>query len=299
LLGKSPGKKKEFWQRQLTALVVLERHYPKEIDSIAEQLSNHPFEAIRQRLATRRREDDQETITNAADGYELVKIPGGEFLMGSPECEEDRYDSEGPQDQVQVPTFFMGRYPVTNAQYQKYLEANHKASEPELWAGRDFNQPKQPVVGVSWEDARAYAHWAGLRLPTEAEWEYACRSGTTTRFCSGDKDMDLDKVGWYGGNSEDSLHAVGEKAPNASGLYDMHGNVWEWVEDGWHDDYEGLPRDGSAWIDDPRGTGRVVRGGSWYSDAGFCRSATRGFVEPGNRDFLLGFRLSRSVTLGP
>ena len=130
-------------------------------------------------------------ITNKVDGYELVKIPAGSFLMGSPKNEEGRYADEGPQHDVQVPAFYLGRYPVTNAQYELFLKANPKAPKPDYWADRQFNQPRQPVVGVSWEDARAYARWAGLRLPSEVEWEYACRGGTGSRFYIGDEDANL------------------------------------------------------------------------------------------------------------
>ena len=153
-------------------------------------------------------------------------------------------------------------------------------------------------MGVSWRDAQAYASWAGLRLPSEAEWEYACRASTVTRFYTGDKDKDPDQAGWYDDTSGGRLHPVGEKAPNAFGLYDMHGNVWEWVNDDWHDDYDGAPKGGRAWIELP-GASRVVRGGSWDINARYCRSATRSHDDPGYRFNYLGFRLSRSVTLGP
>jgi formylglycine-generating enzyme required for sulfatase activity len=105
-------------------------------------------------------------------------------------------------------------------------------------------------------------------------------------------------VGWYDGNSDGKLHPVGEKIPNAFGLYDMHGNVWEWVEDDYHNSYDGAPTDGSAWVDSPRAAGRVIRGGSWNDDARSCRSASRLGVAPGFRDYDIGFRLARSVALG-
>jgi formylglycine-generating enzyme required for sulfatase activity len=238
-------------------------------------------------------------ITNEVDGYELVKIPAGSFMMGSPEDEKGRRDDEGPQHQVQVPAFLIGRYPVTKAHYQRFLEANPKASQPDFGDSPKHNHPQQPMVGVSWEDAQAYAEWAGLRLPTEAEWEYACRADTTTRFFSGDTEKDLAAVGWYGGNSEARLHPVGEKTPNGFGLYDMHGTVWEWVEDDWHDTYDKAPTDGSAWVYNPRAAYRVFRGGGWSDGARYCRSATRGYVAPDNRYTNIGFRLARPVALGP
>ena len=172
--------------------------------------------------------------------------------------------------------------------------------EPEYWADRQFNQHRQSVVGVSWNDANKYAKWAGLRLPAEAEWEYACRANTQTRYYPGDKEEDLDRAGWSNRNSGGQFHPVGEKKPNSFGLYDMHGNVWEWVEDDRHNNYNGGPNDGSAWINSPRGSKRVIRGGSWCRVAAQdCRSANRNDVLSGYRSNNLGFRLSRSVSLGP
>ncbi len=138
-----------------------------------------------------------------------------------------------------------------------------------------------------------------MRLPSEAEWEYACRANTITRYYTGDTDKDLDRAGWYRENSGGELHPVGDKEPNAYGLYDMHGNVYEWVEDDWHDNYKGAPDNGRAWVDDPRGANRVMRGGSWGFVAHRCRSAYRHYLRPDDRDDYVGFRLSRSVTLGP
>ena len=264
----------------------------KEIDVDA------PAQATPQRLVAIKREDTPETITNEVDGYELVKILGGSFMMGSPKGEAGRSDWEGPRHRVHVADFYMGRYPVTNAHYQKFLEANPKVALPKYWHDREFNQHQQPVVGIDWEEAQAYARWAGLRLPTEAEWEYACRAGTTTRFYSGDKEADLDRSGWYRRNSGVSLHPVGEKAPNDYGLYDMHGNVQEWVEDDWHWNYAGASVEGRARVDDPRDTKRVVRGGGWNVPAGLCRAAARFYCENGHRIGYLGFRLARSVATG-
>ena len=141
-------------------------------------------------------------------------------MMGS-----DEYDDEKPVHEVHLSEFCMGRYPVTNEQYGRFLAENPGMPEPKYWGDRRLNQASQPVVGVSWEDAVNYAKWAGLQLPTEAQWEYACRAGTTTQYYTGDTEEDLDRAGWYDGNSGGELHPVGEKEPNAWGLYDMHGNV--------------------------------------------------------------------------
>ncbi len=299
LLEAEPGKKKEFWKRQLLALKVLERIDADLVEPLQAKLAKHPFEELRQWIRERARKADQDVIYAARGGYELVRIPGGAFMMGSPPSEKERWEDEGPLHQVHVPEFYLGRYPVTNEEYGRFLEDDKKIKPPEYWANRQFNQPRQPVVGVSWEDARRYVAWAGLRLASEAEWEFACRAGTSSRFYTGDSEKDLDQAGWYGKNSGSQTHPVGEKAPNAWGLYDMHGNVWEWVEDDWHDSYKGAPDSGSAWIDKPRGSARVVRGGGWRGDARYCRSAVRNIYAPVRRYGYVGFRLSRSVSLGP
>lgn len=295
LLDASPGKNPELWKRQLACLHVLERLDATQIEGLKATLATHPSPDIRKWMHERVLQGARDIITAEQGGYELIKIPGGQFMMGSPESEKERYDDEGPLHAVQVKDFCMGRFPVTNAEYGLFLTANPGEKEPEYWADRKFNQPRQAVVGVSWEDAKRYAEWAGLRLPSEAEWEYACRANTSTPYYTGDREEDLAKAGWYDGNSEGQLHPVGEKEPNSFGLYDMHGNVLEWVEDDWHDTYKGAPDDASAWIDHPRGSARVIRGGSWNYPAQRCRSAFRLGSRPGRRDFFLGFRLSRSL----
>jgi len=299
LLEVDPGKKKELWQRQLLALKMLARIDENQVEAMQARLAKHPFEELRQWLRERARKAIQDVIYAARGGYELVRIPGGAFMMGSPPSEEDRKEDEGPLHEVRVPEFYMGRYPVTNEEYGHFLEGNPKVKPPRYWAYRQFNQPRQPVMGVSWEDAQRYASWAGLRLPSEAEWEYACRAGTRTRFYTGDTEKDLDQAGWYKENAGDQTHPVGEKAPNAWGLYDMHGNVREWVEDDYHDSYKGAPNDGSVWIDKPRGSFRMMRGGGWSDSAQPCRSARRYNYTPVIYNYFVGFRLSRSVSLGP
>jgi formylglycine-generating enzyme required for sulfatase activity len=170
-------------------------------------------------------------------------------------------------------------------------------SNPSRFKGEDL-----PVENVSWNDCLEFCRKlterqraagrlpAGVayRLPTEAEWEYACRAGTTTRYYTGDSESDLARAGWYDGNSGDRTHPVGQKVANAFGLYDMHGNVWEWCQD-WYGPY------GTANATDPRGPqrgpGRVVRGGGWYYYARKCRSAYRNFCNPDNAYDFYGFRL--------
>jgi len=207
---------------------------------------------------------------------EFVEIPAGTFMIGSPQTEKGRFNDEGPVHLVRVPAFCMSRFPITNEQYGKSVP-------PE--------QARCPVTNVSWHEARAFCERLFGRLPTEAEWEYACRAGSTTRFYSGDAEEDLARVGWYVRNSEHPFHPVGEKGHNIFGLYDMHGNVWEWCEDDWHNDYEDAPADGSAWVKNPRGGARVLRGGSWVSNARCCRSAYRNMSQPEYRSGSSGFRV--------
>jgi formylglycine-generating enzyme required for sulfatase activity len=209
-------------------------------------------------------------IENLANGVrlEMVNLPAGEFLMGSP---DSAYQNEKPPHQVTVNSFAIGKYPVTQAQYQAVMGKNPSHFK---------NNRQNPVEQVSWNDAQAFCQKLSqiigktYRLPTEAEWEYACRAGTTTRFYFGD-DANLKDYGWYDGNSQQTTHPVGQKKPNAWGLYDMSGNVWEWCEDNWHDNYKNAPKDGSAWLIKDNYS-QILRGGSWFNNPYYCRSAFRG-----------------------
>jgi len=238
-----------------------------------------------------------DTFSNPIDGTELVFIPAGEFTMG-----DDDSQIQKPAHNVEVAGFWLGKCEVTNEQYRKFVKATgHR--EPgftghgdRAWDDDDFNQPKQPVVGVSWNDAVAYCKWAGCRLPTEAEWEYAARGGkqfeygTSTGKLNDGTDSDAN---WLAGEEWLFTSPVGSFPPNPFGLHDMSGNVNECCEDHWHDDYDGAPDDGSAWIDKSvsKGADRVYRGGSWGSGAWDLRCAFRNPLEPGNPSDLLGFRL--------
>jgi formylglycine-generating enzyme required for sulfatase activity len=216
--------------------------------------------------------------------------PAGTFQMGSPASEEGRRDDEGPQHEVQLTKgFWLGATPVTQRQWEAVTGENPSK----------FRGPDRPVEQVSWEDCVAFlgkvnARCPGLdlRLPTEAEWEYACRAGTTGPTYLGVNDAaTLDRLGWYGGNSGRETHPVGQKAPNAWGLHDMLGNVWEWCAD-WAADYS-VERQV-----DPKGPGtgeaRVIRGGSWYMDASSLRAAYSFFYLPGSRKSGFGFRVAMS-----
>ncbi|WP_445241090.1 formylglycine-generating enzyme family protein [Microcoleus vaginatus] len=198
---------------------------------------------------------------------EMVYIPGGTFMMGSPETEEGRKDRESPQHQVKVPPFFAGKYPITEAQWRAVMEKNPSVVQGE----------KRPVIGVSWQDAVKFCDKLSektgkkYRLLSEAEWEYACRAGTTGPFHFGETiTIELvkhDKYPVYANapptdsyNRSRETTDVGSFTPNAFGLYDMHGNVWEWCSDTWHENYKGAPTDGSSW---ETGTNdkRMQRGG--------------------------------------
>jgi formylglycine-generating enzyme required for sulfatase activity len=238
---------------------------------------------------------------------EMVVIPAGSFLMGSPEDEEGRDSDEGPQHEVTFSRpFALGRYPVTFAEYDSFCDRTGRAKPDDHGA---WGRGRRPVINVSWDDAEAYCKWLSemtrqpYGLPTEAEWEYACRASTTTPFWTG-ATINTDQAN-YDGNS---TYGSGEKGQyreqttpvdtfpaNLWGLHDMHGNVWEWCEDLWHDSYERAPSDGSAWLAGRWSDERVARGGSWNYPSEVLRSAFRGRCSTGNRNVNLGFRVARKL----
>ncbi|MGH8534603.1 MAG: formylglycine-generating enzyme family protein [Gammaproteobacteria bacterium] len=181
----------------------------------------------------------------------------------------------------------------------RFLKAHPDVEELEYWGDRRFNQARQPVVGVFWEDAQRFAQWTGARLPTEAEWEYAARAGTTTRYWWGDE-VGKNNANCAGCGSQwdgKQTAPVGSFQPNAFGLHDMLGNVWEWVQDCWHENYKGAPLDGSAWGEKQDGdcARRVIRGGSWHDLPRSVRSARRAKHAPGDRYGDIGFRLAHDI----
>ncbi|WP_416667691.1 bifunctional serine/threonine-protein kinase/formylglycine-generating enzyme family protein [Egbenema bharatensis] len=233
---------------------------------------------------------------------EMIEIPGGTFWMGSPEEEKERFTEESPQKRVRLPSFFMSKFPITQSQYMAIVKQN-----PSRFVGAN-----RPVEMVSWHDAEVFCQALSQRtgrvyqLPSEAQWEYACRAGTTTPFHYGKTITTL--LANYNGSesilgSEPTYHLetkgeyrqhtteVGKFPPNLFGLYDMHGNVWEWCQDIWHDNYRGSPTDGSAWMMQGDMLRRVLRGGSWNASPRRCRSATRISNLPNTRDINNGFRV--------
>ncbi len=244
----------------------------------------------------------------------MVLIPGGTFKMGSPQEELERQPTESPQHNVTVPTFCMGQYSITQEQWQ--IVAGWKRVKQDLKPNPSrFKGKQNPVEQVSWHDAVEFCARLsretrrGYSLPSEAEWEYACRSGTTTPFHFGETitpdlaNYDGNYVYGQGikGVYREKTAPIGSFPANVWGLYEMHGNVWEWCEDHWHNDYEGAPTDGSAWTDQNAGTNaaRVFRGGSWVSDPRYCRSATRGDLgarfDSGSSGFRVVCRLPRTL----
>jgi formylglycine-generating enzyme required for sulfatase activity len=236
---------------------------------------------------------EQATETNSI-GMAMLLIPAGEFTMGSPDGDSD----EKPPHKVRITKpFWLGKCEVTVGQFRKFV-ADSKYDAGTGWQTAFASQTDDhPVVNVSWDDAKAFCDWLTkkeskkYRLPTEAEWEYACRAGTQTQWSFGDNESDLGTYAWFSGNSSNQTHPVGQKQPNAWGLYDMHGNVWEWCADWYDSGYYG-----KSSANDPTGpeggSSRVYRGGSWYPPAWDCRSASRLYYEPGSRLYFLGLRVS-------
>ncbi len=232
---------------------------------------------------------DQQTITNSI-GMEFVLIPAGEFDMGSPSSEAGRYDDEGPVHRVKIANaFYIGKFEVTQKQWRDVMGTNPSS----------FKGDNLPIESVSWNDAQDFIKKLNdkegtnkYRLPSEAEWEYAARAGTTTRYYFGDDESKLGDYEWYNVNSGVETHEVGQKKPNLWGLYDVNGNVWEWVQDIYHNSYNGAPTDGSAW-EEGGVSYRVFRGGGWNTPAVYCRPAHRADNAPGTRSSIIGFRLLR------
>ena len=246
----------------------------------------------------------RDTLKDGGEGPEMVVLPTESFQMGSPSGETSRYDNEEPVRTVNISKrIAMGRYEVTFAEYDRFVAATSGLRPGDEDGGRD----SRPVINVSQEDAKTYAAWLSAqtgktyRLPSESEWEYAARAGTRTRYSWGDE-INCRQVRYGrrpGGECSDSLDGtapMGSFAANAFGLFDMHGNVYEWVEDCWHDNYEGAPTDGSAWTSGCASSdSAVVRGGAWFDNPRLLRSALRGRYTPSSRVDSYGFRLVQAL----
>jgi formylglycine-generating enzyme required for sulfatase activity len=250
-----------------------------------------------------------EVFCDVAGGPEMVVAQAGTFMMGAPDDEPERRPAESPRHEVTFARpFAVGRHAVTRGQFAAFVKAtNHKTSD--RWRNPGFQQDdSHPAVCIRWEDVSAYAAWlAGItgqpyRLLSEAEWEYAARAGTSTPFWWGGSitpaQANYDGRSLYaGGGSKGEFRRgtvpVGSFDPNAWGLYNVHGNVWEWCEDTWHDTYAGAPTDGSAWVSQGTKGGCVVRGGSWVDLPGDLRAAQR----DGNavEYDLIGVRVARTL----
>ena len=239
---------------------------------------------------------------DCADCPEMVVLPSGSFLMGSPpDPAPDPFSNEQPktigqadekpQHRVQIQSFSIGKYEVTQEQWYAVMGHNPSANK-----GRTL-----PVERVSWDDTQLFIAKLNqktgqkYRLPSEAEWEYAARAGSTTIYPFGNSDSELHVYAWFGAIAGDT-NPVGLKRPNQFGLFDMLGNVWEWTQDCRHGNYAGAPTDGSAWTTDCATNSLVLRGGSWSIYPAFLRSATRGSNYPNFRSNNYGFRLARDLS---
>jgi formylglycine-generating enzyme required for sulfatase activity len=281
-LAVSPSEAEEL-ERQVVAELVARRQY-------------FSFEVVafdgQGRELSRVQEQSEFFVEKLGDqaSLEMVKIPGGRFQMGS--LLNQGRDDEWPRHEVQVPEFWMGKYPVTQAQWRYVAALPPEQMELEANPAR-FEGDNRPVENVSWNQSIEFCQRLSrktgreYRLSSEAEWEYACRAKTLTNFYFGD--VLIPKLANYGREMKGTTD-VGIYLPNAFGLYDMHGNVWEWCADGWHNSYENAPVDGSAWID-LNSSAYILRGGSWIGDPNYCRSACRLRNDTDGYDDGVGFRV--------
>jgi formylglycine-generating enzyme required for sulfatase activity len=314
----NPANVEASWEQLLQSLGQQEVESRQVRDEIGENSTNKNILKI---VSLQRRSGQAQYYTQEISNgvsIDMVQIPGGSFMMGSPETEEGDESNESPQHLVTLPSFFMGKYPVTQAQWRSVVSSTTQVKrkiDPEL---SNFEGDDLPVEQVSWLDAEEFGLRLSqlsdreYRLPSEAEWEYACRAGTATPFHFGAtigsdianyraQDWKVGKTtypGKYGpgelGKFREATTPVGSfKIANRFGLYDMHGNVWEWCLDHWHDSYADAPEDGSAWLDlsAEENASRVLRGGSWTDCPAYCRSASRFRNIADFRNGDIGFRL--------
>ena len=249
----------------------------------------------------------QESFRDCDDCPEMVVIPSGMFMMGPFLSEEGVSPFDSPRHRVTISySFAVGKYEVTFREFDACVEASACSFRPE---DEGWGRGNRPVINIRWYDAKEYVDWLSretgeeYRLLSESEWEFVARAGTTKPFIFGST-ISSDQANYdgrttYGGGQQgifrEKTVPVGSFPSNGFGLHDVHGNVWELVEDCWHDGYDGAPVDGSAWIRGGVCTMRVVRGGSWYNAPQSLRSAARAFYGEGNRGFNVGFRVARTL----
>jgi formylglycine-generating enzyme required for sulfatase activity len=289
---------------------------------LATLFSANPVHAADHKHGRKAALEHRSSETAEGIGIAMVNIPAGSFNMGSckittamqeenkkraflgqaplsancSNSDSDASDNETPQHRVSVRGFQMGKTEVTLGQFKQFVAATGNTSliDEEFMKYNRYGDDA-PVVNVSWNDAQNFIDWlnqkdgGGYRLPSEAEWEYACRAGGYDTYCGSNNP---NAVGWHSDNSSEHQHSVGQKQANAWGLYDMSGNVWEWVEDGYHDSYNGAPGNGAAW---GGGDSKVLRGGSWFNDPHTSRAAFRNDDTPAYRYYFDGFRLARTL----
>ncbi|MEG3910022.1 bifunctional serine/threonine-protein kinase/formylglycine-generating enzyme family protein [Microcoleus sp. w2-18bC1] len=292
---------KDIQQRYQSAEEVLRDFQRQSTPNFIQTLKRFDFDPVtvdvRGNISSGQRREAQFFSENLGSGaiLDMVAIPGGSFVMGSPNTEAGRSNNEGLQRTVNISPFFMGKYPITQEQWEVVMGNNPS----------EIKGLKRPVEQVSWNNALEFCQKISqktgkiYRLPSEAEWEYACRAGTTTPFYLGDT-ITPDLVNYDGnypyGAAPKGLYRkqttdVGSFPPNPFGLYDMHGNVWEWCSDKWHGNYNGAPTDGSSW-ETGTDNNRVLRAGAWNCNTVYCRSAYRGRNWAVHRSRHLGFRVA-------
>lgn len=241
---------------------------------------------------TRQQPQDQTqftTITNFV-GIELIQVPAGQFEMGSATVNASNAN-EAPAHSVTVQSFFLSRHEITQAQWLKVMEKNPSR----------FQDPRRPVEQVTWLDVQSFIEKLNLiertskyRLPSEAEWEYAARAGQKSRHFFSDDVAALPRYAWFGQHDNIGTRPIGQRKPNPWDFFDIYGNVWEWVQDCWHENYQGAPTDSKPWSGGDC-SARVLRGGGWDTPTDYVRSAVRGSYSPDLDDAANGFRLARSL----
>ena len=244
-------------------------------------------------------ETSRRSVYHVAEEPNMVKIGAGSFQLGCVSGRDCQADELPVRTVTFAKPFAIGKYEVTFSEYDRFADTTGRARPDD----RGWGRGSRPVINVSWEDARDYANWLSeqtgksYRLPAEAEWEYAARADTETPWSVGGDASYLGKYAWYAGNASGQTHPVGEKQDNPFGLHDVHGNVWEWMQDCWHEGYEDAPTDGSAWLEADGGacSWRVLRSGSWNDRLGVVRSASRGRYGAVHRTSFIGFRLAQDL----